>query len=168
MAATSAEWRLRLSMPVGRLRKLWLKNCSGNPRNPWFSAVAVNILTCRSHFARNLAPELTHYSGERIREIETYEGSRHRNDNHNIFASASMARARGIIRSGGVARTQRNATKESKAKPMRPTTGTLPLDVYYDQPHSRESVQFTIALIFPRNLAPAFTHYSVDGRMSSS
>src|SRR4029077_8997412 len=69
----------------------------------------------------NLAPDFTHYPGEHTTEIETYERSRHRNDNHNVSASASLAWARRSVGSDGVARTLRNATEERKTKRMKAT-----------------------------------------------
>jgi hypothetical protein len=88
------------------------------------------------NFLRNLAPDLTHYPGEYTTEIETYERSRHRNDNRNVSASASLAWARRSVGSGGVARTQRNATERKQDKTYEGNgVEVLPLDVCRDQPH---------------------------------
>ena len=64
-------------------------------------------------FLHNLVPDLTHYLGEHTTEIETYERSRHRNDNHNVSASASLAWARRSVGSGGVAETQRKKARQN-------------------------------------------------------
>jgi hypothetical protein len=53
--------------------------------------------------------------------IKTYEPSRQRNDNHNFSASSSLAWARFSIGRRDVARTCRNANRESKTKLPKPT-----------------------------------------------
>src|SRR5262245_38208297 len=67
-------------------------------------------------FPRNLAPDLTHYLVNTERQVEPYEQSRQRNDNHNVSASHSLAWAHGNVRNGGMARTHGNATNESERK----------------------------------------------------
>jgi len=60
--------------------------------------------------------------------IETYEKSRQRNDNHNISASSSLARAGRSVGSDSMARPHGSAKQESKRKTVKPTqVDALPL-----------------------------------------
>jgi hypothetical protein len=61
-------------------------------------------------------PEFLHYPGEHLTRIETYERSRQRNDDHNVSASASLARARGSVGNGGMADTPCKKVKDKLVK----------------------------------------------------